>query len=212
MASRTGREGNVRAYPCRKLVAGEQLAGGGTRPVVAASKGREAETEARETRRRVSVRGRREERGTGPRAGQKVGAEGPVWFGHYPSSLGPGLGAQTDNDSWAHYPFPLDDLPTPSHLGFSSVRPWIHLHSPCPKAELKQDHVVVQGLHPRGGRQAQHQGRLLAHHRWQGTPHSRISPPVPSFHYQIIEASVFPPIGPPPFNFDFPRDLKILPF
>ncbi|CAO1947390.1 unnamed protein product, partial [Urochloa humidicola] len=24
---------------------------------------------------------------------------------------------------------------------------------------------VLQGLHPRGGRQAQHQGRLLAHHR-----------------------------------------------
>ena len=81
-------EGNVRAYPCRKLVAGEQLAGGGTRPVVAASKGREAETEARETRRRVSVRGRREggeERGTGPRAGQKVGAEGPVWFRPVPT-------------------------------------------------------------------------------------------------------------------------------
>jgi len=65
---------------------------------------------------------------------------------------------------------------------------------------------------PAALRQAQHQGRLLAHHCWQGTPHSRISPPVPSFHYQIIEASVFPPIGPPPFNFDFPRDLKILPF
>ena len=45
---------------------------------------------------------------------------------------------------------------------------------------------------PAALRQAQHQGRLLAHHRWQGTPHSRISPRVPSFHYQIIEASVFP--------------------